>query len=217
MQYRRIIYILIILLSSVQRTSAQELRFSLGALAGLSLSQIDGDNLQGYDHVGLMAGLNSTAHITGRFSFSVELMYNQRGSKSNRLSNQNYLPTPLKVTTEYAEINALFHLLDWLHEQEKYYRLDAFAGVTIGKLIRTKITDPTVRVENFNNIATEFNSTDLGFILGVGYKINRNWGWGLRFSRSLNKLFDAEKSRIASPVLRDWKAYFIALYTFYTF
>ncbi|MCB0600644.1 MAG: PorT family protein [Saprospiraceae bacterium] len=210
-------YLFVLLLGYGHLTEAQELRFSLGAIAGMSLSQIDGDNLQGYDHLGLMAGLNSTAHITGRFSFSVELMYNQRGSKSNRLSVQNYLDSPLKVTTEYAEVNALFHLLDWQHEQEKYYRVDAYAGATIGRLIRTRISDPTVRPENFNNIAGEFNSTDIGFILGVAYKINRNWGWGIRFSRSLNKLFDAEKSRIASPVLRDWKAYFIALYTFYNF
>ncbi|MEZ4895689.1 MAG: porin family protein [Saprospiraceae bacterium] len=199
------------------QSSTEASRFSLGALAGLTLSQIDGDNLQGYDHFGLMGGISSTAHLADRFSLSVELMYSQRGSQSQKFRNPDYLDIPKKVHLEYAEVNVLFHLYDWLNPSESFYHMDAFGGVSLGRLIRSTIIDKSVLPENFNNVAREFDTNDISVLLGVGYYIGKHWGLGFRFSRSLGLLFDAESSQIMSNALRNWKEYHLGVYSFVTF
>ena len=73
--------ILVILIIVVLNTTWAQ-RFHLGAMGGINISQIDGDDLQGYDKVGWTFGIRSVAVIDESLNFSTELLYSERGSVS---------------------------------------------------------------------------------------------------------------------------------------
>ena len=57
--------------------------FEAYAIGGVTFSQIEGDNLKGYNNVGLMAGGASNFILQNDFSFQQEIVYYQRGSRAN--------------------------------------------------------------------------------------------------------------------------------------
>jgi hypothetical protein len=59
--------------------SAQRIKGAV--IAGMNLSQVDGDEVYGYNKVGLNAGASAILPVGKWFSFSIETVYSQKGSK----------------------------------------------------------------------------------------------------------------------------------------
>ncbi|MCB0663964.1 MAG: outer membrane beta-barrel protein, partial [Saprospiraceae bacterium] len=55
-------------------------RFKVAALGGINVSQIDGDNYQGYDKVGINIGLQAGVVFSKRFQVNMGLLFTQKGS-----------------------------------------------------------------------------------------------------------------------------------------
>lgn len=201
-------------------SDAQALRFGSGVFAGLNLSQIDGDDMQGYDKLGINAGLRGIAYIIPKLEFHTELAYNQRGSQSKGYSHSN--GDGRKMMLDYASINALVVINDWFHPIKEFYRLQFYGGVGTGRLIRSNVDDPAGDADQrqlpLSQLPPYFNSTDLSMIFGLNLKMVDNAGVTFRFNRSINKLLDAdlvpliEKRRVYSM-----KGYFISCDFFYHF
>jgi hypothetical protein len=155
-------------------SDAQALRFGSGIFAGLNLSQIDGDDMQGYDKMGINAGLRGIAYIIPKLEFHTELAYNQRGSQSKGFSQSN--DKGRKMILDYASINALVVLNDWFHPIKEYYRLQACAGVGTGRLIRSNVYDPAgdrdQRQLPLSQLPPFLNTTDFSMILGINVKVD---------------------------------------------
>lgn len=86
---------------------AQERVFSIGVVAGLNTSQISGDNLAGFNKIGLYSGIYTNVKINEELEFQIETCFSQKGSKRNanpakgdyysyRL-NINYIDIPVFV------------------------------------------------------------------------------------------------------------------------
>ena len=72
---------LIIALFLFNFSSAQEQRFNAGLVVGLNASQIDGDQLAGFDKLGLTAWVRGIAKLGETIDMNIEFLYSERGSK----------------------------------------------------------------------------------------------------------------------------------------
>ncbi len=199
---------------------AQTKRFGTGIFAGLGLSQIDGDDMQGYDKPGIHFGLRGIAYILPKFEFHTELSYSQRGSQSKGYKATNNQGRRLEL--DYGSITALAVANDWFHPLKEYFRLQFYGGVSLGRLIRIQAIDPSIsdnRRTNFNELIPYYNTTDFSMVIGANIKTTRFSGLTFRYNRSMNKIIDAE---LVQPFFQkrsilSMKGYYISLGAFYLF
>jgi hypothetical protein len=93
--------------------SAGAQRFNGGILAGGLVSQVDGDNNEGYHKVGCLGGGFVSLRISPRSSFILEMEYIQKGARKNAdtltnmdttfLNRLNYLELPLLYQYTFAK------------------------------------------------------------------------------------------------------------------
>lgn len=199
--------------------AAQPLRFGSGIFGGINLSQVDGDDMQGYDKPGFNLGLRGIAYIIPKLEFHTELAYSQRGSQSKDFGKSNNKGR--KLYLDYASINALIVMNDWFHPIKEYYRLQVHGGISTGRLIRYQVNDPGSDVNSvlFNELAHYFNSTDFSMIFGAHIKFTPKTGLSFRYSRSMNKLLDADLVQPTNErkTVTSMKGYSISCDFFYHF
>lgn len=159
-------------------------RFKAGVIAGFNASQIDGDDAVGFTKLGLVAGLRAVTIITEKIDVSLELLYSQRGSRSELFNSTNTL-IPFKIQLNYIEIPVIFNFGDWLSDDEEYYRLNFHGGFSYGNLFSFKVEDET---GNLQQISETFNKHDVSWLAGVTYFVNKHLGVTFRYSRSINSL-----------------------------
>ena len=158
--------------------------FGATLLAGFNASQIDGDDYAGFNKVGLNVGIRGDILLSEKMQVGMELIWSQRGSRSELLAGQSGVPQ-LKIDLDYVQVPVLFKYNDWYIEDGDYYRVHAFTGLSYGRLMRAKAEN------SFFEGQTElFRKNDIGFHIGAGYLFNENLALTIRFNRGLTLLFD---------------------------
>jgi hypothetical protein len=131
-------------------------RFSGGVLAGFNGSQVRGDQSYGFHKLGLVGGAWFQSDINEKFYWSGELKFNQKGSRINPNSKNdyrlyiyrlNYIDLPVLVGFRYNDF------------------LSFFGGLSFGYLISKSGydnygTDPTVAYSGLH-------SYEIGMFAGV--------------------------------------------------
>lgn len=165
---KKILFILIILLTN-QFGYTQT--FGGGVFAGLSASQLDGDNWGGYHKAGLSFGVYTNVMLNKYVDAQIELKYIQKGSSSNSeelavfyVSKLNYIELPIFL---------------------KYRFLDKFSaniGIAAGYLQKA--------TEDKGGYGDEpadpaFNQFEFSGLAGVEYEIIENLLFNVRFNYSI--------------------------------
>lgn len=139
-------------------TNAQEVK--IGIKGGLNFSEINWVNSQNkFRTSDFNAGFMAEIPISEKISFQPELLYSGQGGSSINLS---YLNMPLIG---------------------KYYltkELSIEAGPQVGYLFSAKT--------GTRNVKRSFNKFDFGASLGLGYKFNNGFNFGVRYNRGLTKI-----------------------------
>ncbi len=189
-------------------------RFGAGVIVGLTGSQINGDQVAGFDKLGFTAGLRGVVYVSDRIDVSTELLYSQRGSQSELIQG-NTVAFPFKISTNYIEVPVLFNIQDWLDtETEEFYKLHFHAGFSYGRLINSSVEDesnvsPLVRLQDL------FNKNDYSWIAGATFYLNKHLGFTGRYTRSINLLYrNSPDSPINARSLRGFFLTFQVLYMF---
>jgi long-subunit fatty acid transport protein len=150
-------------------SNAQDVKF--GAKAGLNMSNYTGD-VEGTDmKVGYQVGGFAEIKISEKFAVQPELVFTNLGAKGDFsgvtvTEHLNYLAIPVMA---------------------KYFVADKFsveAGPQIGFLMSAKMKADGESVDTKD----EYNSTDFGLNVGVGYDITENIGVGLRYTAGLSNI-----------------------------
>ena len=211
----KVYFLLALFLISNVTLSGQEIteRFTIGFLGGITLAQIDGDNLQGYDKLGAIVGLRSIARVTERFELSTELLYNQRGTQTKDFNKS--LRSRRQLNTNYAEISFQLNYKEWYSPFKELYKLQLYAGASFGRLLKSKSFDNVEKELNFSELEKEFNSKDFGLMAGISYYFDDDLAVGFRFARSLSLLFEAEKSKLLEYNPKNFQGYYLSFYVFY--
>lgn len=183
-------------------------RFKAGFIFGLNASQILGDDVGGYNKLGLQGGLRGTAVLKDRMDLSMELLYSQRGSyqkEGSPLCNNG----SLKINLQYVEVPVVISYKDWLDEEEGFYKVQASIGLAYSRLLKA-----TANGSCHDDLAGTFNSDDFGFTVGADYFTSQNLSFGVRWSKSLNLLYDKDKHDPGRNSLRGFFLSFRSAYMF---
>ncbi len=184
-------------------TNLHAQRFSAGLLAGLNASQIDGDDLAGFDKVGLTGGLKATMGFDSRFSLHMEFLYNERGSRPD-IFNPDYDPD-VKITLKYAELPIYVSVGDWWQEEGQYYKVEAYGGFSYGRLIAARTFDYYHSSEqSLDLLVPYFNENDVSWFAGANFRMSPRWGITCRYTRGITPLLSPKKHNLATQRLLSY-------------
>lgn len=207
-----LIALIIFGLSAHNHLWAQETgTFSAGLIAGLNASQIDGDQIAGFNRIGLTAGIRGSAQLSEKLDFNVEFLYSERGSRPD-LFNSQFDPE-INISLKYAEVPVYIGFYDWLVDD--YYKVKVHAGLSYGRLIQSSTVDAFVDDPlDLELLSDSFNDNDLSWIIGASLFFSKNVGMTIRYTRYINKLLNPADLGINAAALRS---YFITVRGEYNF
>lgn len=185
--------------------------FSIGTYVGVNFSQMDGDRHQGYDKIGLTAGVTGVINVAKRYTIGIDLGYSELGAKAGKIIGSQISEGlhPFDLKLNYAEVGLLNNLFFIKKEMEGkgrrkryYYRLKASVGISYNRLLGAEVEErffvrsgggraPIVYEETVD----EFNSNNLVFVAGGTYFLKKNVGLELRYGLSINNLYETEGRR----------------------
>ena len=156
--------------------------FQAGLIVGASASQIDGDQLAGYNKFGYQIGGRVSVRIKEHWEPSIEILFTQKGSRSSNLEGLN-LGGTFNYSMNYVEIPVMMNYRDGgilFNAGLSYSRLVQVNEVTIADVTDTELYEPLYR------------DNELAFVGGLGYFFNKHFALTIRYSRSLFSVADYE-------------------------
>lgn len=157
--------------------------FRASLLAGVNLSQIDGDDLLGFHQPGWNGGLRVVAVLSPRWRVGPELLFSQQGAKRNRNSLNISDFDRFRLNT--VELPLMLYYKDW--------RLNAEAGGSYQRLIDYRITDD--RGEDITD-SLPLRDDLFALHLGVTVYLTEHLGLNFRWSKHLTDLQLADEPRL---------------------
>ncbi|MCF8330857.1 MAG: PorT family protein [Bacteroidales bacterium] len=164
---------LVILLSLPLLMAAQQ--FDAGIRAGISASQVSGDDLSGYDKPGIYAGIFTSLDISPKSRLTLEMNYIEKGSRKLAKPDEG-IYNSYKLMLNYIEVPVTYQY--FIHE-----KLSVELGPSIGVLL--KRTDNEVDENGVITDQEAFRKYELAINTNLNYWFNQNWGGGIRHSESI--------------------------------
>jgi hypothetical protein len=149
----------------------QNSRFRGYPVLGLNLSQVDGDNHVGFTKIGLQGGAGVFVMLdrNSRVSLSLEILYNQKGARTN----PGRKPVE-RLTLHYVDVPLQFSY----HDRD---RMIFSAGLAYGNQFGSSGQIEGLTSGNFNN-------PELSFLVTGTFLVRQHIGIGLRYSGTLGNL-----------------------------
>lgn len=169
---RKISLIILFVFSSVLIVNAQE--FEGGIHAGLTASQVQGDDYGGYNKAGFYAGAYVNYTFTQHSAFQLELNYIQKGSRHIGTRND---PNTYKLNLHYVELPLLYQYLINEH-------FSVEAGLALGVFVKS--FEEHQYEEQVS--AKDFQRLTLSFVGGVYYNINERFRLSIRTNNSITPI-----------------------------
>jgi hypothetical protein len=137
---------------------------SLGLKAGASLTDFVGaDATNRYNNrFGFHGGVFANIGLTPLFAFQPELIYSQKGAKTNAV-DVNY-------RLHYIDVPLAFHV----NTGGLFFE----AGPQVGFLVAAKYQYGSASTD----VQSGYNSVDFGYLFGLGYQLKHGLGVGLRYN-----------------------------------
>lgn len=183
--------ILLVCCSFVQLLSAQKDdekgRFTASILAGINISQIDGDDAWGYRKVGFNGGARGGILFGERMELCTEILFSQKGSVATPNSSRSR--NAYTIHMDYIEVPVLFYYKDWQATDAKnrnYMRVMIGGGFSYSQLLNLGIQNSSGLQDN------SFSKSDFMFMLDANFFLHKNWGINVRWARSLASIYNDE-------------------------
>ncbi len=178
---KRILFILTLLLPlslSAQRIHAY-------VTSGVSLSQIEGDELKGFRQAGFTGGVGALTALDKhyRWGLSIEALFSQRGAY-----NRSADPYAANIALNYIDIPLL------IHYQDPYGGMLVGVGLNYGRLVEQPHFQGEINKKYFLPDTSDyaFNLSDLAVVADARFTIWRGLQFNLRWQYSI------------IPIKRDW-------------
>ena len=145
--------------------------FKGGIIAGVSTSQVSGDNLGGFNKAGLYLGVFTVLPLSPISNIKMEMNYIQKGSNNPKIFENN-IPD---ISTSYIEVPISVN----------YYQNEITCfeiGIQTAFLLSSSDNDFSGPIPNNTN---EFNKIDLGAFIGMNYHLTNNILLNSRISNSI--------------------------------
>lgn len=145
---------------------------------GVNFTQVDGDEIAGYNKLGLNIGVGAMLDLNEDETWEAgfEILYNRMGSKSNAVQAQQLLGYDLKLQYDYVTIPLLINYKD---VGDGYLG----AGLVISQLVNNKRFENRVEVPDVSTTKTK--SMDFGIMAQAGFAFSPNFRVTLRAGYSM--------------------------------
>ncbi|MCE9540284.1 MAG: PorT family protein [Bacteroidetes bacterium] len=171
---KKFIIVSFIVLFISSKVKAQQ-RFNAGIKAGLSTSQVAGDNYSGFDKAGFVGGFFVRGLFNEKWTGQFEIIYIQKGSRHNANPEKGDF-TYYYLGLDYIEVPVLFQY----HQKKITYEL----GPGFSYLLRER---EFLDWQNLSGIRP-FNKNEISINMGISYTIFDNFYINWRFTNSLSSI-----------------------------
>lgn len=155
------------------KSEAQQFKGSI--VSGLTLAQIDGDLLSGFNQPGLRGGLHLDSRINDRWSIAMEMAFSQSGSRRQLTDSPGAVIH--KIRLNQVEVPVLVQFTEW--------KFKVGSGLVYQRLFNYAIKDIAGSdVTKFYS----FGNNHLSFLAACTVQFNERWGMMLSWSKSINAL-----------------------------
>lgn len=176
--------------STFSSATAQQ-RIHAFVSSGMTVSQIEGDELKGFKQIGYTGGVGALMSLSNnnQWGVSMEALFSQRGARSTQ--NTRYYLYYLNIRSNYIEIPLLFHFRD------RNGGMMFGAGVSYSRLVRQPQGEVGFNPSFFVPDTTDkdFLANDFMVVADARFTVWRGLQIDLRWQYSM------------LPVKRDWNFY----------
>jgi len=165
--------------SQAQDEEQKTLRTSL--VIGFTASQIDGDQISGYNKSGVSMGAAARFKFSKRWSLQPEILFQQKGS---RQSNRDSLATAGSQVPSFYKYRLHYVQVPVLLAFEASPRFTIQGGLSFGYLLSAKVDQGNLYSSGLVD-AIGFRKTDACSAIGVEFSVFDNLGLNLRHEYSL--------------------------------
>lgn len=195
MTMQKLFFNAVFILLTISSLSAQR-GFDLSLVAGLNASQIAGDQLAGFDKLGINSGLKIGYRIKPKMDLGFEMLFSQKGSIAKRR-----LVAPggnrMNTTLNYLDFPVYVTFYDWFQESGDYFKVGVHGGLSYSYLLSRRLNNE--RIDNIDDL----RNFDLMALLGVHYAFTENWTLLVRYSNSFIRIYQNPND----PNVRGWVNY----------
>jgi len=161
----------------------QKRLFYGGLLVGANFSQVDGDYFAGYHRVGINVGGIVYAQLAEHVALSMEILYSQKGSKSDIVKPVNVNGTPVfiekyAISANYAEVPVMINYFD---KRKSHFGV----GLSYSQLVSSDETITTNPVMTPDFTQYPFKKYDLNALAGVQLHLVQGLFLNIRFQYSV--------------------------------
>jgi hypothetical protein len=208
--------------SAQRRGKRIKQRFRASLLAGFNLSQMDGDNYNGFDKFNPQFGIGGTAVINRQSEIGIELLYHSKGARTESDPRRVINTKDRSVDLSYVEVPIYFR-----HNRRETFPTVYFeGGGAFARLIDVKIDEPVVVQDGLilSGLESDLQENELSLLLGIGYQFTEHIGARFRYSFALTRVYStADLSEEAALQIEQERGvmqlrnYYISLAAFYRF
>jgi hypothetical protein len=190
---KKILYLFLFILVMMPALRVSGQRIKAEVMAGGNLSQVDGDEIYGFDKAGLNIGLGAIVPIGKHFAFSLETLYNQKGSNQGKqyedsVFNPNDSLTEFwtgayKLRLNYLEVPFLLHYTDKI--------ISAGVGFSYGRLVNVQEFEHGRRIESTSLNEGPYTRNDYNFLADLNFRIHKKipkFRLNIRYAYSISKI-----------------------------
>lgn len=197
-------------------------RFRASVLAGFNLSQMDGDNYNGFDKFNPQFGIGGTAIINRQSEIGMELLYHNKGARTESDPRRVINAKDRLIDLSYVEVPVYFRH----NRREAFPSLYFEGGAAFARLIDAKIEEPEVVQDDLiiSGLENDLRENEISLLLGVGYQFTRHIGARFRYSFALTRVYntdglseDAALQIEQERGLMQLRNYYISLAAYYRF
>jgi hypothetical protein len=150
-------------------------QFKGSIVSGLTLAQIDGDLLSGFNQPGIRGGLHLESRINDRWSLAMEMAFSQSGSRRQLTDSPGAIL--YKIRLNQVEVPLMVQFTEW--------KFKVGSGLVYQRLFNYAIKDIAGSdVTKFYS----FRNNHLSFLAACTVQFNERWGMVLSWSKSINAL-----------------------------
>ncbi len=153
---------------------------NVDAIVGFNASQLDGDQMAGFNKLGLLMGGAAGVDLRDDFAVQLRVLFSQKGSRFTEKD-----PVDFNYRLNYLDFPLIFNyrLNESLFESAENFGLEA--GLQYSILLGAREGDPRI---GYVRLYDDFEPSIYGFILGLSY-VYHEYTFRLNFQRSLVSTF----------------------------
>jgi len=174
-------YLILILLLFALSTSLSAQQFLGAVMGGMTLTQVDGDEVYGFKRVGAHVGLAAILPVKKKWDLTLETVFSQKGAYEGPQYYDSLCGTVVNgkydLRLNYVEVPLLAHFTD----HEKY---TVGAGFSYGRLVSSKEVEHDGAVPPYTDTVA-FNKNDYNVLVDLQVRVWKRLKFNVRYSYSM--------------------------------